>query len=80
MAHPVYKKRAAPRRSLFSIFALFSVVALGLLAVSVLNGHQNPRSFAPTLEELDDVDFDNIEETKKFLTSKVRASTGDEYL
>lgn len=80
MAPAVFKERAVPRRSIFSFFALFSVIVLGLLAVSVLNSNPNPRSFKPTLEELDDIDFDNHEEVKEFLASKVRASAGDEYL
>lgn len=80
MAPTVLKERSAPRRSIFSILALFSVIVLGLLAVSVLNSDQNPRSFKPTLQELDDVDFDNHEEVKQFLASKVRASAGDQYL
>lgn len=80
MAHPVYGKRAAPHRGLLSIFALFSVVVLGLLAITAPNAHQNSRDFTPNLEQLDGIDFDNIEEAKNFLASKVRASTGDEYL
>lgn len=81
MASPVFSERAARRRSIFSsIFALFSVVVLGLLALSVLHSGQGPKRFAPTLEELDDIDFDNHEEVKEFLASKVRASAGDQYL
>lgn len=80
MAPAVRKDRAAPRRSIFSLLALFSVIVLGLLAVSILNSDAGPTAFKPTLEELDDIDFDNHEEVKQFLASKVRASAGDEYL
>lgn len=80
MAPAVIKERSAPRRSISSILALFSVIVLGLLAIAVLNSNQNPRAFTSTLEELDDVDFNNHEEVKQFLTSKVRASAGDQYL
>lgn len=80
MAPAGFKERAAPRRSIFSILALFSVIVLGLLAVSILNSDTSPTAFKPTLEELDDIDFDNHEEVKQFLASKVRASAGDEYL
>lgn len=76
----VMKDRAAPRRSISSILALFSVIVLGLLAVSILNSDSSPTAFKPTLEELDDIDFDNHEEVKQFLASKIRASAGDEYL
>lgn len=80
MARPAFTERAAPRRSMFSIFALFSVLVLGILALSVLHSDQETRRFAPTLEELDDIDFDNHEEVKEFLAAKVRASAGDQYL
>lgn len=81
MAPLVHRDRASPRRNLASIFALFSVIVLGLLAISVLHTGQEARRFAPTLEELDDIDFDNHEEVKEFLASKVRASAaGDQYL
>lgn len=80
MESPVSKESGPRRRGTFSIFALFSVVALGLLAASVLNTKQAPRKFAATLEELDGAGFDNVEEAAGFLKSKVRASAGDEYL
>lgn len=80
MAPAVFKERAAPRRSVFGIFALFSVILFGLLAVSVLRINQSPTRFMPTLEELDDIDFENHEEVKEFLASKVRATAGDQYL
>lgn len=77
MARPLLQERTrAPRRDWFSLFALFSVVILGLLAISVLSSNQAPAAF----EEVDGVDFDNVEEVKTFLTSKIRASAGDEYL
>ncbi|CAN8098074.1 unnamed protein product [Discula destructiva] len=78
MAATVFKERAAPRR--VNIFALFSVVIFGLLALSVLHNDQKPREFAPALEELGDVDLDNHEEVKAFLASKIRATAGDQYL
>lgn len=80
MAPPIHTDRVSPRRNLFSFFAVFSVIVLGLLAISVLQTGQEARRFAPTLEELDDIDFDNHEEVKEFLASKVRASAGDQYL
>lgn len=80
MAPTVLQARSVPGRTAFSVFALFSVIVLGLLALSVLDSNPNPRSFKPTLEELDDIDFDNHEEVKQFLASKVRAAAGDEYL
>lgn len=80
MALPAFKDRAAPRRTAFSILALFSVLAFGLLAISVLNENPGPRPLAASREELDAVDFDNLEQVKEFLTSKTRASAGDQYL
>lgn len=79
MAPLTHSSRAPPRRNLFSAVALFSVLVLGILAVSVLHAGQE-RRFAPSLEELEDIDFENHEEVKEFLASKVRASAGDQYL
>lgn len=76
--------RGARCRGIFSFFALFSVVALCLLAVSVLDTIKQARSrFAATLEELqlEGIDLDEADEAAAdFLKSKVRASAGDEYL
>lgn len=80
MEQPVFKGRAAPRRGVFSIFALLSVVALGLLAISVLSTAQAPSKFAHTFEDVAGIDFDNADEATQFLASKVRASAGDEFL
>ncbi|KUI69634.1 Neutral ceramidase [Cytospora mali] len=81
MAQTLYKDPAAPRRGLTSLFALFSVIALGLLSISVLSSNQKPRTPATAFEEAGAVDFDDAEEVKKLLTSKVRVSaTGDQYL
>lgn len=80
MEGPLFKERGARRRGLFSVFALFSVIFLSLLAVSAFSNKQDPRKFAVTLEELDGIDLDNVDEAAAFLKSKVRASPGDEYL
>lgn len=81
MAQNPFKERAPPRRGAFSLFALFSVIALGLLAISVLSSNQQPRVPGTTFEELGDVDLDDVEEVRKLLASKVRGSaTGDQYL
>lgn len=79
MAHTVFRERAAPRRAIINIFALFSVIILGLLTISVVTTKQGPR-FAPILEEVDGINFDNVQEATEFLKSKVRASAGDEFL
>lgn len=81
MEQPGFKGRAAPRRGLFSIFALLSVAALGLLAISVLSTTQAPgKKFAHVFEDVAGVDFDNADEATQFLASKVRAAVGDEFL
>lgn len=81
MTQPIFKERDAPRRGTFSILALFSFVTLGLLAISVLSSNQKPKVPATGFEEVGDVDFDDAEEVRKLLTSKVRGSaTGDQYL
>lgn len=76
------ERRVAPRRSVFSVFALVSFIALFLLALSVLSSNQqDPRKVVSPFEEVNDVDFDNADEVTEFLTSKVRQSaTGDEFL
>lgn len=74
------RERGARRNGIFSIFALFSVVALGLLAISVRNTKQVPARFVATSEELQGTDFDNVEEVADLLKSKVRATAGDQYL
>lgn len=81
MARPVFANRNGDRRGVFSFFAIFSVLALLLLSISVLSSNQKPRYPASNFEELGDVDLDDAQEVKKLLTSKVRASAvGDEYL
>lgn len=81
MAPSVFKERSAPRRNAYGILALFSVLVFGLLGISTLSGYRNPRAFAPISEILDgDVDFDDLDQVKQFMTSKTRASTGDQYL
>lgn len=81
MAQTLFKERAAPRRGAFSLLALFSVIALGLLAISVLSSDQKPRVPGTTFEEVGDIDLDDTEEVRKLLASKVRGSaTGDQYL
>lgn len=80
MATSAFQQGAAPRRGVFPVFALLSVLVLTLLALSVLRSEQDPTRFAPTLEELDDIDFDNHAEVKDFLASKIRAAGGDQYL
>lgn len=80
MAYPVHRERAAPRRGAFGIFALLATIVVGFLTVSLLNARPAAREYAASLDELDDVDFDNAEEATAFLKSKVRASTGSEYL
>lgn len=78
--HP--QERVAPRRNVFGVFALFSFVALFLLALSVLGSNQQPRQGAASpSEEVNDVDFDDADQVTEFLTSKVRQSaTGDQFL
>lgn len=81
MAQPVFMNHNGQRRGVFSIFAIFSVLALVLLSISVLSSNQKPRVPTANFEELGDVDLDDVQEVKKLLTSKVRASAvGDEYL
>lgn len=80
MVQTLIKDRAAPRRGMFCLFAFFSFIALGLLAISVLSSNQKPRTPATTFEGLGDVDLDDTEEVRKLLASKVRASAGDQYL
>lgn len=81
MNQTISKERDAPRRGIFSILALFSVIALGLLTISVLSSNQTPKVPATGSEEVGDVNFDDAEEVRKLLTSKVRGSaTGDQYL
>lgn len=81
MGKPLFTDRAAPRRGTFSLFALVSVIALGLLTISILSSNQERKRPATAFEELGDVDLDNAEEVKKLLTSKVQsATTGDQYL
>jgi hypothetical protein len=81
MAQPAFRARQGERRGVFSFFAIFSVLALVLLSISVLGSNQKPRRPAAIFEELDHVDLDDVHEVKKLLTSKVRASAaGDQYL
>lgn len=81
MAQTMFGNRHGQRRGVFSIFAIFSVLALVLLSISVLSSNQKPRIPAANFEELGDVDLDDPQEVKKLLTSKVRASAvGDQYL
>lgn len=81
MAQPLFTDRNGQRRGVFSIFAIFSFLALILLSISVLSSNQKPRYPAANFEELGHVDLDDPQEVKKLLTSKVRASAvGDQYL
>lgn len=81
MAQPLFTHPNGQRRGVFSIFAIFSFLALLLLSISVLSSNQKPRYPAANFEELGDVDLDDAQEVKKLLTSKVRASAaGDQYL
>lgn len=81
MARPVFANRNGDRRGVFGFFAMFSVLALLLLSISVLSSNQKPRYPAANFEELGDVDLGDAQEVKKLLTSKVRASAaGDQYL
>lgn len=81
MAQIIFNERAAPRRGTFSLLALFSVIALGLLAISVLSSNQKVRIPAAGFGETGDIDLDDAEEVRKLLASKVRNSaTGDQYL
>lgn len=81
MTQTTFNERAAPRRGAFSLLALLSVVALGLLAISVLSSNQKPRIPTTGFEEVGDIDLDDAEEARKLLASKIRGSvTGDRYL
>lgn len=81
MAEPLIDNRTAPRRGTFSLYALFSVIALGLLTISVLSSNQRPAVPATTFEQVGDVDFDDAQQVTKLLISKLRdTAVGDQYL